>query len=344
MKFPDKYKIMSNNIYSIGDCHLVPIRYEDRLDIMKWRNQQICHLRQKEPLTEQQQDKYFQEVVSKLFDQKNPDQILFSYLEKDKCIGYGGLVHIDWYSKNAEISFIIDPNLEDKFFEYHWKNYLSLLYKYTFNDLDLHKVYTYAFDIRPYLYPALEAGDLVFESRLKEHFLFEGEYRDVVIHSKINSAFVDKNNLYLRVMTLDDKQLLYNWANDPKVRTNAFNSDIIKWQEHEKWFDAKLESKDTYLYIMCDKESGNSIGQIRLDFSEEERNWIISYSIDEKFRGQKLGFEMISLILKKHVDKDFVALVKNDNVASQRVFLKAGFVEIDKNKDYFVYKFTKTEG
>jgi RimJ/RimL family protein N-acetyltransferase len=178
---------MQGNCYSLDEYKLIPIRYEDRLDVMRWRNEQIYHLRQKELLTEEQQDKYFKEVVRSLFDEEYPSQILFSYLDGEKCIGYGGLVHIDWQSKNAEISFIMDTTLESKYFNLHWKNYLTLLYKYAFEELNLHKIYTYAFDIRPYLYKALEEGGLVFEAKLKEYFLFEGEYKDVVIHSKLNS-------------------------------------------------------------------------------------------------------------------------------------------------------------
>lgn len=185
MRFPTKYKIISTDSYSYGEYKLIPIRYEDRLDIMKWRNEQIYHLRQKELLTEEEQNEYFSKIVSKLFDQEYPEQILFSYLEGNKCIGYGGLVHINWSSKNAEISFIIDPVLEKEHFSLHWKNYLTMLYKFAFEDLRLHKIYTYAFDIRPYLYPALEEGGLIFEARLKDHFFFDGIYKDVIIHSRI---------------------------------------------------------------------------------------------------------------------------------------------------------------
>src|SRR5210317_2900 len=99
------YRCLNQNIFKNDDYSLVPIRMEDRYDIMRWRNEQIYHLRQKEPLTESQQDQYFEEVVSKLFDQEEPDQILFSFLEGAQLIGYGGLVHINWEDKNAEVSF-----------------------------------------------------------------------------------------------------------------------------------------------------------------------------------------------------------------------------------------------
>lgn len=169
-----------------GDYSLVPIRYEDRFLIMKWRNEQIYHLRQTRPLTEEDQQRYFDNVVAKLFDQSKPEQILFSYLERGICIGYGGLVHINWIDRNAEISFIMDTQLEKEHFAEHWSNYLTMLKEFSFSDLNLHKIYTFAFDLRPHLYTMLEANSFVREATLKEHCFFEGKYKDVVIHSLIN--------------------------------------------------------------------------------------------------------------------------------------------------------------
>lgn len=153
---------------------------------MKWRNEQIYHLRQKEPLTVEQQDAYFENVVCKLFDQQEPDQILFSFLKNEELIGYGGLVHINWVDKNAEVSFIMDTNLEAKYFSLHWNNFLQLLKKVSFDSLKLHKTYVYAFDLRPHLYTALEEAGCFFDCRLKEHCFFNNEFKDVVIYSMIN--------------------------------------------------------------------------------------------------------------------------------------------------------------
>lgn len=185
MEFPNQYKILNTNHWAYGKHSLVPIRYEDRFDIMKWRNEQIYHLRQTEPLTESVQNKYFENVVLKLFDADFPDQILFSYLEDNKCIGYGGLVHINWKDKNAEISFIMNTVLEKEHFHFHWKTFLGLIQKMAFADLGFHKIFTYAFDLRPHLYSALETAGFQKEAELKEHCLFEGEYINVIIHSKI---------------------------------------------------------------------------------------------------------------------------------------------------------------
>ena len=118
-----KYKVLDIQEFEFGEYKLTPIRHQDRFDIMKWRNEQIYHLRQSSPLTEEVQDKYFNEVISNLFNQELPNQLLFSFLKNDKCIGYGGLVHINWIDKNAEISFIMDTSLEAESFKENWKKW-----------------------------------------------------------------------------------------------------------------------------------------------------------------------------------------------------------------------------
>jgi RimJ/RimL family protein N-acetyltransferase len=181
------YKIIRKNFFSLGDYSLVPIRREDRYEIMKWRNEQIYHLRQTKLLTKEEQDEYFDTVIARLYNSENPDQLLFSYLQRNKCIGYGGLVHINWIDKNAEVSFIMDTKLEQEEFHKHWGIYLDLLFQIAFEELKLHKIYTYAFDVRPQLYEAIEAKGFVREAILKEHCLFQGKFKDVIIHSIINN-------------------------------------------------------------------------------------------------------------------------------------------------------------
>ncbi|WP_010228324.1 GNAT family N-acetyltransferase [Gillisia marina] len=182
----NSYKALSKQIFANGKYSIVPLRMEDRYDIMKWRNEQIYHLRQDRPLTKEDQDKYFETVITNLFEQEKPDQILFSYLEGIKCIGYGGLVHINWIDKNAEISFIMDTQLEKEYFRFHWSSFLKLLEETAFDDLKIYKLYVYAFDLRPHLYTTLEFNHYFKDAVLKDHCLFNDKFIDVVVHSKLN--------------------------------------------------------------------------------------------------------------------------------------------------------------
>ena len=95
------------------------------------------------------------------------------------------LVHINWSDKNAEISFIMDTALEKDYFRKHWSIYIDLIEQVAFGQLDLHKLFIYAFDLRPHLYSVLESKCYIREAVLKEHCLYENHFIDVVIYSKL---------------------------------------------------------------------------------------------------------------------------------------------------------------
>lgn len=161
------------------------------MDILKWRNEQIYHLRQEKLLTEIDQENYFKNIVNKLFNQDQPSQLLFSFLKGEACIGYGGLVHVNWVDRNAEVSFIMNTELENEFFSMYWKIFLGLIEQVAFKDLKLFKMFTYAFDLRPKLYSILEKESWLKEAVLKKHFCLNGNFGDIIIHSKFNLDFYD---------------------------------------------------------------------------------------------------------------------------------------------------------
>ena len=158
------------------------------MDILKWRNEQIYHLRQNKILTEIDQENYFKNVVNELFNNEQPSQLLFSFLKGETCVGYGGLVHINWVDKNAEISFLMNTELEKEYFTSHWQMFIDLIEGVAFKDLKFHKIYTYAFDLRPKLYEVLEDASWLKEAVLKRHFYLDGEFKDIIIHSKFKDV------------------------------------------------------------------------------------------------------------------------------------------------------------
>ena len=287
---------------------------------MEWRNEQIYHLRQSSLLIIEDQKSYFENVVAHLFDKEKPSQILFSYLKDGECIGYGGLVHINWIDKNAEISFIMKTELEQKEFKEHWGNYLELLEQVAFNELKFHKIFTYALDLRPHLYEAIEYKGFKKEAVLKEHCFFEGSYKDVVIHSKINELII------IREIEERDKQKTFEWANDPVTRQNSFNSDPILFEQHSIWYDSKLNDNTAH-YFVCEVDS-KPAGLVRFDFNEDEQLFIVGITIDENYRGRKLAADFLSKTcckFKRIASNPIMAYIKEDNIASIRSFEKAGF-------------------
>lgn len=326
------YKVLSKQTFVEGDYSLTPLRNKDRYQIMDWRNEQIFHLRQSELLTREKQDFYFTNVIDKLFDQDLPKQILFSFLKDNECIGYGGLVHINWKDMNAEVSLVLNAEFNNHFFTETWTKYLSLLKTIAFKDLNLYKIFTYAFDIRPKLYKALENSGFTEESRLKEHCNINGKFLDVVYHSCFNQY----RHVSLREATQLDSELLFEWTNDISVRQSSFNSNSINLNDHLSWFDKKLKSAETKIYIATIKQN-EPIGQIRIDAFED--CWLIGYSIDKSFRGMGFGKHIVKLMIKLNPKKKFLAKVKSVNIASQKVFENLDFNIIDKSKDKITYQF-----
>lgn len=323
------YKILNKQVYTSGEYSIVPIRMKDRYDIMEWRNEQMYHLRQNRSLTKKDQDYYFHTVISELFEKEEPGQILFSYLKNDECIGYGGLVHINWPDKNAEISFLTDTKIGDDFLELHWIKFLGLLENIAWKELNLHKIYTYAFDLRPKLYQALEKAGFCLEAFLKEHSYFEDRFIDVKIHSKFNK------NHELRRAQFSDFDLTFKWANNPSVRAFSFNKDNILLIEHINWYYNKLQNSKCEYYIL--EVNGNPAGSIRFDL-EDNQSAKINYLLDPKFTGKGLGTYLLDnglKLLKKNkpsIQKVYGFVLK-DNSASIRIFEKLSFEKISNDKD-----------
>lgn len=183
-----QYKCLTINEFEFGDYSLVPVRDEDKYHILDWRNTQIDILRQQNPLTAEQQDNYFKTTVAQLFEQEKPNQILWSFLENGKLIGYGGLVHIDWDAKHGEISFILcnERNVNHEIFKKDWNAYLMILEKLAFSILKFNKIHTYAYDIRDYYFEVMFQLGYCQEARLKEHILINHKLQDILILSKFN--------------------------------------------------------------------------------------------------------------------------------------------------------------
>ena len=328
-----KYVCLQHQEQHLSDYSIVPLRYEDRFSIMRWRNEQIYHLRQAHPLTETDQQRYFDNVVSKLYDNPKPDQILFSYLKNGICIGYGGLVHINWIDRNGEISFIMDTQLESEHFAEHWSNYLTMLKAVAFDDLGLHKIYTYAFDLRPHLYTMLEANGFKREATLKEHCFYHGEYKDVVLHSLWNDRYEVINYVDC---TKEQSRDILALRNREDVRIWMVNPEVISNDNHFKFIES-LKGNPNRLYYAIYK-NGVLVGTYNLTNEGDgawERGIIASPSTQGTGQTEKWERQILSCLPSEI--KNISAKVKQDNLRSIKYHEKLGYKEQRRNNGYIYY-------
>lgn len=131
--------------------------------------------------------------------------------------------------------------------------------------------------------------------------------------------------LRVRRATIEDLLLYFNWANDASVRQNAINQEMIHLENHTKWFESRVNSEKSFLYVFEQDEI--PVGQVRFDINEDVAE--IDYSVDENFRGKGLGKKILSLGIGRFnnvkPEKEIIGIVKYDNIPSSKVFEKLGF-------------------
>lgn len=141
-----------------------------------------------------------------------------------------------------------------------------------------------------------------------------------------NSGF---NRLDMRLARVGDARRLFEIANDVTVRANAFNHNTISFESHLKWFEAKLLSKDCLFYVY--EIDRCIVAQTRYDKLDGAAE--IDYSVAPEWRGHGLGVEILkrSIVLacEQLGVKLLVGTVFVSNIASARVFEKAGFYLVE---------------
>ena len=189
-----KYSFLASNKFCLDEYCLVPFMEQEMELIRKWRNEQIDYLRQNKPLTKDEQSKYYHQVIKKSFYEKKPEMILFSFILKNSCIGYGGFVHIDWNLKKAELSFVLDTNRTEKLETYkkEFSIFLKIILNIGFKQILFHKIFTETFDIRPNTILVLEKAGFVLENRLSSKNYINGSYVDSLFHRILISEYVEK--------------------------------------------------------------------------------------------------------------------------------------------------------
>jgi len=115
-----------------------------------------------------------------------------------------------------------------------------------------------------------------------------------------------------------DSKLIWAWRNDPVTRRMSRTSDPIPWESHAAWY-AGTDSRILMAFV-----DGAPVAMLRFDDGE------ISINLDPAMRGKRLG----EPILVAGCTYGFVTLglasiraeVKPDNLASIKIFERAGFV------------------
>ena len=135
--------------------------------------------------------------------------------------------------------------------------------------------------------------------------------------------------LKLRQVRKEDCRLLWGWVNDAAVRLNSFNSNLVQWDEHQRWFEQKLTDSNCFIYIILG-EYGAPVGQVRFEIGA---GGIAEIGISIDVLARRKGYASAALGLScRRVSREsniskVIAHIKQDNKASTGAFISAGFID-----------------
>lgn len=110
--------------------------------VREWRNRNLEGLRTPFPLTEEQQDTFYDEVVC---DRSLPLRY-WAVREGGKLVGMVGLTDLDWYAGSGEVSLITDPSCRGKGYG---SGAFDLLLQEAFGQLGLNTVWGECYECNP---------------------------------------------------------------------------------------------------------------------------------------------------------------------------------------------------
>lgn len=151
----------------------------------------------------------------------------------------------------------------------------------------------------------------------------------------------------LRPVVTADAQLLWEWANDPVVRSQSFSSDPIGWEDHVTWMERRLSDPECCIYLAEDEDG--PWGQIRFE-ALDRATAEVGVSIAVQARGQHRAAPLIRAgverLFRESAFSRLRARVKHDNEASRSAFLAADFDECDEDvaDGYRTLRYTQDRG
>jgi UDP-2,4-diacetamido-2,4,6-trideoxy-beta-L-altropyranose hydrolase len=152
-----------------------------------------------------------------------------------------------------------------------------------------------------------------------------------LVDGKGTSRVVEKimpTNLGLRLATENDCESLHKWRNSDEVRLSSFDTSLISWERHVKWFKSVLSDRDRS--ILIGEINDCPVGVLRYDFKKNTAE-VSVYMVPEMI-GRGFGVPLLNAgnnWLKANMPNinTIESKVQPFNEASRKLFKKVGFKE-----------------
>jgi len=148
-----------------------------------------------------------------------------------------------------------------------------------------------------------------------------------------------KEDIVVSLAWEEDMRDIWEWRNHPDIRKNFFNTAVVPWDEHQRWFERKISDSRCRIYIA--RRGEEKVGVIR--FEAEGDGAQVSVHLNPACMGQGLGSRVIRAgteqFLKEIGAITVIARIIKGNLASVKAFAKAGYRRFSEDKDVLTYRY-----
>lgn len=130
----------------------------------------------------------------------------------------------------------------------------------------------------------------------------------------------------LREASEDDDRLLFDWVNHPdSLEGKLLTETEIDWDTHAGWLGRRLDDQDSAIWIA--EVAGKPVGQVRVE--KRQSGLEVDVFLAPEARGAGIACQMIEQAAGECASLwpgvPLIARVRPENMASRRLFARAGF-------------------
>ena len=145
---------------------------------------------------------------------------------------------------------------------------------------------------------------------------------------------LDALDARLRPVDAGDARLLFDWRNQPHIRTASHTKDPLVWEDHTAWVARTLQRKGTFWRIY--QEGQRDLGAVMVtDQGGGICQWSFYIGAADAPRGA--GGRMLAMVLSGLADHTEALIVEGEvldgNAASARLHERLGFVQVPSGKE-----------
>jgi UDP-2,4-diacetamido-2,4,6-trideoxy-beta-L-altropyranose hydrolase len=135
------------------------------------------------------------------------------------------------------------------------------------------------------------------------------------------------SDIEIRTARADDSEKLFQWRNHSSIREVSRSTDLIDWQDHQRWFASMVSNPQKALLIGW--HTGSPVGVVRFDVQNDEADvsiYLVPDNTSSSGQGRSLLQSAEQWLVTNYPEICKIrAYVLGTNKRSQRLFVSAGY-------------------